>query len=92
MARETEGEHMMDREKSVEQVLAANRGENYCTDCLGQAAGFTLEEQAISLARTMRSTYRTARDRVVERGICGVCGRTALIVRFTAAPPVRTST
>lgn len=82
---------MMDREKLVEQVLAANRGENYCTDCLGQAAGFTLEEQVISLARVMKSTHRAARDRVVERGVCSVCGRTALIARFTGARPVRTS-
>jgi hypothetical protein len=82
---------MVDREKSVDQVLAANRGENYCTDCLGQSAGFTLEEQVIALARKMKSSYQAVKDRVVERGVCGVCGRAALIVRFTGSRPGRTS-
>ncbi|HXJ83257.1 MAG TPA: hypothetical protein VMS64_31805 [Candidatus Methylomirabilis sp.] len=76
---------MPDRLESPERVLAANQGENYCADCLGQAAGFTLEEQVISLAKLMRGAYRKSDDRVVEKGVCAVCGRTELIVRSTGS-------
>jgi hypothetical protein len=72
-----------DRDKAAEEVLAANRGENYCADCLAQAAGFTLEERVIALAGLMRGAHRRMKDRVVEKGLCKVCGRTDLIVRRT---------
>ncbi|HEV8439540.1 MAG TPA: hypothetical protein VGT40_15740 [Methylomirabilota bacterium] len=72
---------LADRERALEEVLEANRGENYCADCLAQAAGFTLEEQAIALVGLMRGAYRRVKDRVVEKGLCKVCGRADVIVR-----------
>jgi hypothetical protein len=38
----------------------------------------------MSLAKVMRGACRKASDRVVEKGVCGVCGRTELIVRLGA--------
>lgn len=61
-------------------VLAANPGEMYCVDCLAQAAGFTLEEQRLSLDRLIRRAARTG-SRIVRRGVCSVCGRAELIAR-----------
>jgi hypothetical protein len=60
-------------------VLAANPGETYCVDCLAQAAGFTLEEQRLSLDRLIRRAARKTGSRLVRRGVCSVCGRGELI-------------
>ncbi len=70
--------------EALEQVLAANPGENYCPGCLAKAAGFTLPEERIPVATLMRSVYSKATDRVVENGLCAAgCGKTDLIVRYT---------
>jgi hypothetical protein len=73
---------MADVPASVENALAANRGKNYCADCLAQAAGLALAEQVTSLARLMRIGYRQASDRVADKGVCAICGRTENIVRL----------
>jgi hypothetical protein len=73
---------MVDLPESLETTLAANPGKNYCVDCLALAAGFTLAEQSVALAKLMGTGYRKASDRVVEKGVCDMCGRTAQTVRL----------
>jgi len=68
--------------ESVERALAADLGKNYCADCLAQAAGFTLAEELVALTKLMRTGHKKARDRVVEKGECSVCGRIEPIVRL----------
>ena len=45
---------MVDLPEWLETTLAANPGKNYCVDCLALAAGFTLAEQSVALARILK--------------------------------------
>jgi hypothetical protein len=73
---------MAELRESLEKALVANAGNNYCTDCLAQAAGLTQAEEVVSLAELMRGAFRKASDRVVERGVCHICHRRELVVRL----------
>ena len=68
--------------ESLEKVLRANPGTNYCASCLADAIGLGAPEDRTPVARTLRSEYPKVNDRVVESGTCAQCGRTGMIVRY----------
>ncbi len=68
--------------ESLEKVLRANPGKNYCASCLADAVGLGSPEDRIPVARLMRGAYTKVTDRMVERGTCTQCSRTDLIVRY----------
>lgn len=73
---------MVGLHESVEKVLHANAGKNYCASCLADAGGLRSPEGRIPVAWLMRSAYTQVTDRAVERGTCARCNRTDLIVRY----------
>ncbi len=68
--------------ESLEKVLRANPGKNYCASCLADAVGLGAAEDRTPVARTLRSAYTKVNDRVVESATCARCGRTGMIVRY----------
>jgi hypothetical protein len=53
---------------SLEKVLQANPGKDYCASCLADAVGLRSPEDRIP--RLMRSAYTKVTDRAVETGTC----------------------
>ena len=68
--------------ESVEKILRANPGTNYCTSCLADAVGLGPPEDRMPVARILRNEYTKLNDRVVESGACARCRRTGMIVRY----------
>jgi hypothetical protein len=68
--------------ESLENVLRANPGNNYCASCLADAAGLGSPKDREPVARLVRGAYTQVTDRAVGRGTCARCGRTDLIVRY----------
>ena len=68
--------------ESLEKVLNANPGKNYCASCLADAGGLRSSEDRLPVARLLRSAYPKVTDRSVETGTCARCSRTDLIVRY----------
>jgi hypothetical protein len=66
--------------ESLEQILKANPGTNYCASCLAAAGGLRSPDDRIPVARLVRSAYAKVSDRAVETGTCARCSRTDLIV------------
>ncbi len=54
--------------ESLEKVLRANPGQNYCASCLADAVGLGAPEDRTPIARILRSAYTKVNDRVVESG------------------------
>lgn len=69
--------------ESLEKVLRANPGKNYCASCLADAVGLGAPEDRTPVARTLRGAYTKVNDRVVESGTCTRCNRMGMVVRFT---------
>jgi len=68
--------------ESLERVLRANPGKNYCASCLADAVGLGAPEDRTPVAQTLRREYTKVNDRVVESGSCAWCSRTGMIVRY----------
>jgi len=68
--------------ESLEKVLRANPGKNYCASCLADAVGLGAPEDRTPVAQTLRREYAKVNDRVVESGSCARCSRTGMIVRY----------
>ena len=66
--------------ESLEQVLNASPGTNYCASCLAAAGGLRSPDDRIPVARLVRSVYTQVTDRAVETGTCAQCSRTDLMV------------
>jgi hypothetical protein len=73
---------MVGLHESLEKVLNANPGQNYCASCLADAVRLRSPEDRVPVARFMRSAYTKVTDRAVETGTCARCRRTDLIVRY----------
>jgi len=67
--------------ESLETVLRANPGKNYCASCLADAVGLGAPEDRTPVAQILRREYKV-NDRVIENGTCARCGRTGMIVRY----------
>jgi CTP synthase (UTP-ammonia lyase) len=77
MTRRTQHGALAGLHESLEKVLHANSGRNYCASCLADAGGLRSPEDRVPVARLMRSAYTKVTDRAVETGTCARCAETS---------------